>query len=68
MLDKVVSSISIDTIFDSRDLACSLSTPHRNVKPRSLGNLLRERDDVVLYSKDCKWKKISPSSGDTNNV
>lgn len=67
-LKKLVKELPLDATFDSRDVACLLSTPHRNVKPRTIGNLLREIDNVVLIDVSCVWRKIKMESGETGNV
>ena len=61
-LKKLIKELPLDATFDSRDVACSLSTPHRNIKPRTIGNLLREIDNVVLIDVAYKWKKLREAS------
>ena len=67
-LKKLVDEMPIDSICDSRTLASTISTLHREVKPRTIGNLMRELDNVVLVGVAYTWKKIQKNTGDATDM
>jgi hypothetical protein len=59
MLENLLKSMQLGDTFSSTQVAEQLSKPKRCVAARTMGSLLRERDDVKLVDKErCIWKKV----------
>jgi hypothetical protein len=59
-LDTLITPMPTGSIVKTNDLASACSRPRRSVNVRSIGNLLRERDDMVLQNPNVNgvWRKV----------